>query len=134
MATTVERQYPLIAVAEFDYDELPTGDNVEVVSLPPGAIVIGGFATSVVADNGGTSVVLDVGDEDDDDRYVTDLDIRTAAGVTEAFESTVLGRKYPSGGVITAKRVEGGTASSAGTVRIVVEYVIDGRANEVQAA
>lgn len=133
MAKSLERQYPLIAVAEFAYSELASGEEVEVIDLPVGAIVVGGYAYAETADNAGTTVVLDVGDAADPDRYVTSLSLATA-GVSEAFASTVLGRKYPTGGAITATRTVTGTASTAGNSRIVVEYIIDGRANEVHAS
>lgn len=131
MSKSLERQYPLTAVAEFTFDELPTGVQTEVIDLPPGAIVVGGFAVSTVADDSGTSAVVDVGDAADPDRYVTVLNV-AVANVSEAFAVTVLGLKYPSGGAITATRTAVGTAATAGTTRIVVEYIIDGRANEVQ--
>lgn len=130
-----ERQYPLFAVADLEYSDLPSGDDVEAIDLPPGAVVVSGFAQVLVQDNGGTSVTLDVGDADDDDRYVTALDIKGGAvGAYEAFGSNAIGRHYPEGGAITVKRTEGGTGSSAGKVRVVAEYIVVGRANEVQAA
>jgi hypothetical protein len=132
MSKIAARQYELVAEAEFDYSELPTGIETEVVDLPPGAIVTGGFAHVETADNAATSAVLNVGDSADPDRYVTVLDLKTAAGVSEAFAVTVLGRKYPSGGAITATRTAVGAAATAGKTRIVVFYVIEGRANEVQ--
>jgi hypothetical protein len=127
-----ERQYPLTAVVELTYDQLPTGVATEVIDLPVGAVVLGGGAFVDTADDGGTSVVLDVGDNDAGDLYVTDLDAKTA-NESEAFDVTEIGKKYPSGGAITATRTEGGTASTAGKVRIFATYLIFGRANEVQA-
>lgn len=132
MAKDSGRQTALCAIAEFDYTELPTGVATEVIDLEPGTIVLGGFACNPTADNSGTSAVLDVGDGDTGDLYVTDLDLKTAANESEAFDVTELGKAYPSGGAITATRTAVGTAATAGTVRICVWYVVSGRVNEVR--
>jgi hypothetical protein len=129
-----ERQYPLTAVVELDYTDLPSGEAVEVIDLPPGAMVIDGFAQILVQDNAGTSSVFDVGDADDDDRYVTDLDLKSGqVGSFELFSANGLAREYTGGGVIEVKRTAVGTASTAGRVRVVVTYIVNGRANEAQA-
>lgn len=125
------RQTVLLADIEVTYDQLPTGVATEVIDLPVGAVVVDGGAFVVTADNGGTSVVLDVGDGDVGDLFVTDLDAKTA-NECERFDATEIGKKYASGGAITATRTEGGTASSAGKVRIWASYYIDDRTTEVQ--
>lgn len=125
------RQYPLVDVRELLFSHLPTGVAVEVIDLPVNAVVTGGGAFVDTADNSGTSAVLDVGDADAGDLYVTDLNAATA-GESEQFDVTEIGKKYASGGAITATRVAVGTAATAGKVRVWVEYVILERANEVQ--
>lgn len=126
------RQSPITQVVECLYSELTTGVAHEIIDLPINAVVIGGGAFVDTADNGGTSVVLDVGDTTTGDLYVTDLDAKTA-NESEQFDVTEIGKKYASGGAITATRVEGGTASTAGKVRVWVQYLIMDRATEVQA-
>lgn len=128
---TPERQYPTTAVVEVLYSELPTGVATNVIKLPPNAVVLDGGAFVQTADNGGTSVVLDVGDADQGDLYVTDLDAKTV-NESEQFDVTEIGKLYTSGGYIKATRVEGGTASSVGKVRIWATYAVLGKASEVQ--
>ena len=128
---TPERQYPVTAVIEALFSELPTGVATNVIKLPPNSVVLGGGVFVQTADNGGTSVVLDVGDADQGDLYVTDLDAKTA-NESEQFDVTEIGKLYTNGGFIKATRVEGGTASTAGKVRIWATYAILGKAAEVQ--
>lgn len=125
------RQYPLTAVVELLFSDLLTGVAKEVIDLPINAVVIGGGAFVQTADNGGTSCVVDVGDADAGDLYVTDLDAKTV-NESEQFDVTEIGKLYASGGGITVTRTEGGTASTAGKVRVWATYVILDRANEVQ--
>jgi hypothetical protein len=128
---TPERQYPVTAVVEVLYSELTTAVATNVIKLPRNAVVLGGGAFVQTADNGGTSVVLDVGDGDTGDLYVTDLDAKTA-NESEQFDVTEIGKLYADGGNITATRVQGGTASTAGKVRIWATYAVLGKASEVQ--
>lgn len=131
MAKDSGRQSALCAIAEFAYSELASGVATEVIDLPPGAIVLGGHASIPTADNSGTSAVVDVGDGDVGDLYVTDLDAKTA-GESEAFDVTELGKKYADGGAITATRTAVGTAATAGVVRICCWYAEAGRVTEVR--
>lgn len=131
MAKDIGRQSALCAIAEFLYSELPTGVATEVIDIEPGTVMLGGFASIPTADNSGTSAVVDVGDGDVGDLYVTDLDAKTA-GESEAFDVTELGKSYPSGGAITVTRTAVGTAASAGVVRVVCWYAVAGRVNEVR--
>lgn len=127
------RQYPLTAVVELLFSDLLTGVATEVIDLPVNAVVIGAGAFVQTADNGGTSCVLDVGDTDTGDLYVTDLDAKTV-NESEQADVTEVGKLYAAGGAITATRTEGGTASTAGKVRVWATYVILDRANEVQTS
>lgn len=124
------RQTLLLADIELTYADLPTGVATEVIDLPVGAVVVDGGAFIKTIDNGSVSVVLDVGDADAGDLYVTDLSALTVSEC-ERFDVTECGKSYPTGGVIKATRVEGGTASTAGAYRIWVVYYIDGRHTEV---
>lgn len=127
------RQYPLTDVRELLFSDLPTGVATEVIDLPVNAVVLDAGAFVDTADNSGTSCVLDVGDTDTGDLYVTDLDLKTV-NESETIDVTERGKKYASGGAITATRVAVGTAATAGKTRIWVTYVILERANEVQTS
>lgn len=124
------RQSPITAVVELSYSDLPTGVAVKAVRLPAGAVVIGGGLKTVTADNGGTSVVVDVGDSASGSAYINDHNAKTAALFTAL--ATKLGAEYATADDITVTRVEGGTASTAGALLLVVTYVIVDRATEVQ--
>ena len=131
MAKDSGRQTILCAIAEYLFSELATGVAVEVVDLEPGSIVLGGFAHVVTADDSGTTCVLDVGDGDTADLYVTDLDFKTVSE-SEAFDVTELGKAYASGGSIFVTRTAVGTAATVGKVRVCVFYAVTGRVNEVR--
>lgn len=132
MTISVERQYPLVSVTEWDYSELADDVATNVTRLPPGAVVLQVGAFVDTADNNAGAVTLDVGDGDAGALYVTDLDAKTV-GESEMADVTEIGKKYANGGYITATRkVTGAAASTAGKVRIFVSYAIIGRSNEVQ--
>jgi len=128
---SVERQYPIAAIEEVDYHELPTGQPVNVIKLPVNAIVLSVGAFVEAATNSGNTSVLDIGDGDTGDLYVTDLNTQVA-GESETIDLTEVGKKYPSGGYITATRAEAGTPATAGKIRIFATYVVLNRVNEVQ--
>jgi hypothetical protein len=128
---SVERQYAISAIEEINYNELPSGQAVNVIKLPVNAVVVGGGAFVDTATNAANTSVLDVGDADSADLYVTDLDTQTA-NESEQFDVTEIGKKYPSGGYIRATRTEVGAPATAGKVRIWAKYVILNRVNEVQ--
>lgn len=131
MAKDVGRQTVLCAIAEFAYNELLTGVATEVIDLEPGTVIVGGHAAIPIADNGTTSLI-DIGDADTADLYVTDLDGKVISEA-ESFDVTELGKSYPGGGAITVTRTATG-AATAGVVRIVVLYVVAGRVNEVRTS
>ncbi len=128
------RQTVLAAVAELTYADLPTGVAVKVVRLPVGAVVVGGLLKTVTADNGGTSVVVDVGDASGGAAYINDHNAKTANQVTllAATGTGKAGAEYATADDITVTRVEGGTASTAGALLLVVNYVLVDRSTEVQ--
>lgn len=128
---SVERQYPIVAIEEVDYDELPTGQAINVIKLPVNAIVLNVGAFVDLATNAGNTSVLDIGDGETSDLYVTDLNTQVA-GESETIDLTEVGKKYPSGGFITATRTETGTAATAGKIRMFASYVVLNRVNEVQ--
>ena len=125
------RQYALQATVDMTYADLLTGVATKALRLPVGAIVVGGGLRTTVADNGGTSVTISVGDTASGTAYVSAANAKTL-DLWTAFAVTKLGALYTAADDIKVTRTEGGTASSAGTFRLVVQYVIDQRANEVQ--
>lgn len=124
------RQTLLVAEVEVTYDQLPTGVATSVVRLPVGAVVVGGGIKNVVAGNGGTSEVIDVGDTASGSAYLNDHNAKTA-NLYGAL-ATKLGAEYETADDIKLTRVEGGTAATVGTYLLTVLYFIRDRATEVQ--
>lgn len=122
------RQYPLVAIQEFDYTHV--ADNVvqvQMAKLPVGAVVIGGELIVDVAWNTGTSATLSVGDAGNGARYGSALDLKTTG--RKALTPT----GYVSDGAeVMATPVLSGTAATAGKARLILQYVIGGRAHEAQ--
>ena len=134
MAVTKDsgRQTVLCAIVEVAFGDTTSGTSTKVIDLEPGAVVLGGFAFVETADNAGTTAVIDIGDVDTADLYVTVLDAKTA-GESEAFDVTELGKKYTAaGGGIYLKRTAVGTAATAGLVRVTAFYAVAGRVNEIR--
>lgn len=122
------RQYPLVAIQEFDYTHV--ADNivqVQMVKLPVGAVVTGGELIVDTAWNTGTSASLSIGDTTNGARYGATLDLKTTG--RKALTPT----GYVSDGAeVMATPVLSGTAATAGKARLILQYVIGGRAHEAQ--
>jgi hypothetical protein len=120
------RQWPLVAMQPFDISQLTNGTAVAAVKMPAGARVIGGgVIISTPFDASGN--VINVGDGDAPNRYsATPVDV-TAAGFTSL---DVTGYKYTFSDYIDITwTLSGSPTEGAGIV--MVQYVIDGRSNEV---
>jgi hypothetical protein len=117
-----ERQYPLVAMQEFTYENIADANvAVPILKLPRGARVLRG---QLITSTGFTATsTIKIGTAASDARYGT-IDA-TAAGVdnltipNDTVEATTIYAK-PS------------IAMLAGAALLVVEYVIPGRGNEVQ--
>lgn len=135
-------QYPLVAEFTFNFDDTMVNTSgatvdfgktntaatvVEVIPLPPDAVVTGGSVDTLTAFDAATFNVS-VGDADSATRYL---------GVTDkkGTGSTPL---VPTGFRGTGKNLRvsftAADACTAGKMTVRVEYVIGGRSNEVQIA
>ena len=111
------------------------GDNGNAVSLgyvPAGAVVIRGGAAVTTAFNAGTSNVLDIGfrnavdgTADDTDEFATDLALGTAGVIVADEMATAANVQFPSGAEIVATPALAGTAATAGSAEVWVEYLVD---------
>ena len=124
----VGRQSPLVAVIPFTYLQLAdTAVAVKAVNLPYGAIITSGYVVIDTVFNVGTTAVLDVGDLVSPNRYANDINLK-ALGKTDL---TLTG--YVSDGeAIHLLPVNVGTVATTGAGRLIVGYVINGRAAETQ--
>ena len=125
------RQNPLVAIQSITFDQIAdTGVAVDVVKLPVGAVVTGGYYTVLSAATGLTSqtIDLDLGTA----KLVNDADNEAAAGTTVAFTAASCGKApLTAAGYVTITPTTVGTATG-GSYQVVVEYIIDGRASEAQ--
>ena len=99
--------------------------TVDVIGLPPNAVIIGGQLVVTTAFNGSTYPVV-VGDSTTADRYLTTAD-RKAAALVPLVPTGYVGIGENLRLTITPT---GSTTAGVATVRI--QYVVVGRANEVQ--
>ncbi len=120
------RQNPLVAKVTIAFDDYTTAVAAEAFDMPDNAIVIGGHVMVNTAWDSATSAVLDLGDGADDDRYTASaINVKTAGRTA----LTLTGYKYTASDTIDAIITHVG-APTVGTLDVVLEYIIDGRATE----
>lgn len=123
------RQWPLVAIQEFDYADLTSATAVPAVHVPEGARVIGGGIMVDTVWNSAVSDVLDAGDGVDDDEYTSSQIDLTSAGYTAL---TITGYKYTTPDWIDLTWTGSGAVPTTGAGRIIVMYVVDSRENEIE--
>lgn len=126
------RQDALIAMAAFAFGDLTSGQYEAAVDVPAGAIVTGGGLAITTLFNSATTDKFSIGDK---------VGAASAAAATYAAQSADVtvagtyipivptGKKYAEKSTIGVVWTGEGAAPSAGAGRLVVEYVIDGRAH-----
>ena len=120
------RQYPLVAEVTITATHMnESAVAVPALTLPVGAVVIGG---SVIVDTAfdAATAVLDVGDAVLANRYKNDVNV-AAAGVTALVPTGYVSAGKPI--LVTPVFAD---AVTVGSLRLQVHYVIGGRANEAQ--
>ncbi len=123
------RQNTLVAYTDLALADLATTVAATFAKLPYNSIVTGGFFAVTEVWNSTTSDVLDLGHSDDDDEYTpTPINLQ-ALGVTAL---TVTGYVNTGGLDLIATWTSGGGTPSTGAGYLVLEYIITGRATEVQ--
>ena len=118
------RQSIICATASFTYADLATGVETPAVQVPQGAIVLGGFLVIDTAFNSGTSDTLTVGDATTADRYKAAINGQSAA-LTALIPT---GLEYTVQDSVTVTNTIVGAAPTAGAGRLVLYYIVDGRA------
>lgn len=121
------RQYPLVAVQKIDYTGYTSGAAFNAVELPVGARLLGVNFYTDTAWNTGTSATITV--SDGTATFINAQDIKSAGSETSTQTPF---KPYPAGGQISVTVTDTGTAPTAGAGHLVVQYVVDGRANDVQ--
>jgi hypothetical protein len=121
------RQYVLSATQTIDYTDLANGSAEVVLDVRPGTRVVGGFLL-VDTDWDGTDPTLDLGDGGDPNRYTATPIALDALGPTAL---DVTGYKYVESDTIDGTLDVTGTPTQ-GSATLVIQYIIDGRSNEVE--
>jgi hypothetical protein len=111
----------------FNTPGIASANTVEVGTLPQGAQVLATSIAVTTAFNAGSTNVLVVGIDTDDDALVAAGGVdETAVGVTRVVPATLAGKVAPSSNeIVYARYTQTGTAASAGAATIVVEYVVN---------
>jgi hypothetical protein len=127
MATlNVGRQEVIAATYQLGYADFAddTGTVEQLIQVPEGAILVGGFASVEEVFDSTTSDALDFGDAVDPNRYVAALDLQSAGGTA----LLITGYKYTAQDTLDVGWTAGATGTATqGIVRITVLYVVDGR-------
>ncbi|MFA5165581.1 MAG: hypothetical protein WC481_08490 [Candidatus Omnitrophota bacterium] len=97
-------------------------------ALPVGAKILGMKVAFDDLSAGGATI--DIGDADDDDRYMSAVDVDTAASNSDAIlvdglGYTILGTGLISGGDDTKILILVNTAAITGTIKLVVFYTVE---------
>lgn len=111
----------------FNTSGIASSNTVEVGTLPQGAQVLGTTVAITTTFNAGSTNVLVVGIDTDDDALVAAGGVdETAVGVTRVAPATLAGRVAASSNeVVYARYTQTGTAATQGAATIVVEYVVN---------
>lgn len=117
------RQEVVAAISDFDHKDVESGVAQAALYVPSGAVVVGGFVAVTEAFNSATSDVLDFGTQGKATLYGADIDL-ASKGVTAIKPSGVM----HGADALLAQWNGEGAAPTAGKVRIVLRYVVSGRA------
>ena len=133
MAITLnpERSDVNIATLEISYADLlgTSGVAQDAFKMPAGSIVVGGYVTTTVALNSATSDVISVGDATLATRYISGTNVHAVANaalVPTGFKTT------KSEGAVKVTWTGVGAAPSAGSVRVVLQYITVGEGEFLQ--
>jgi hypothetical protein len=134
-------QYPLVAEFVFNLtDTMVMTDGVskaftvaapvaDVIALPENAVVIGGDVTVETVSNETGTATIAVGDSLDNDRYLAATNLKAAARTA----LTLTGFRGNGENIRVTLANQNGNAT-AGKVSVRVQYIVTGRAQEVQVA
>lgn len=102
-----------------------SGTYAAAINIPANAVLLSGFLVIDTAFNSVTSDTFTVGDTDDDDRYKAGINGQVA-GLTALVPT---GTELGVGKTFGIKWTGVGTIPTAGAGRLIVEYMVDGRAS-----
>lgn len=126
------RQNPIVAHQTFGFADIAdTAVAVNVVKLPVGAVITGAIINVLVASNIQTSQALAV--TGGGAVLIAAQDGKAVAGSSTSAIVTTVGRApLTAAGYVTVTPTNVGTAATAGSFQLIVEYIINGRGDEAQ--
>ena len=116
-----------VKTVDINLADVTTGVDVAAMDLPPNAVILSGHLYTTEAWNSTTSDVMDVGDSGSQNRYLNDGNIRAANALVALVPTGVA----HAGGALTVRWVSGGGTPTTGKVRLVVQYIVLGRADGI---
>jgi hypothetical protein len=126
----VARQSPLVATCDFTFADLVSGAFAAMIDLPVNAIVIAGDLAITTLFNSATTDKFSIGDKVGSAAAVVDTFAVTSADITatgRAAQIVPIGKKMTSPGSVGIVWTGDGAAPAAGTGRLTVQYIVDGR-------
>ena len=123
-----ERQAELSVIQPFTFADFVSGADTPAVQVPGGAIVTGGDFIIDTAFDSTVSDTFTIGDATVGNRYGAAIDGQAAART--ALVPT--GFKYPTQDNVTLNWTGAGAAPTAGAGRLIMRYVVAGRAQTTQ--
>lgn len=126
------RQYPLWAYQEVTLADLSSAASIEVIDLPPNAVIIGGFSEVTEAFNDSTTYVANIGITGTATAFETGQDLTSLTNPAVEFAAGLFTNTGATGTAVTMAATAGTGDATAGKVRIGVGYILPNRANENQ--
>lgn len=122
------RQWPLVAVQEFDHTDMDVAPSAVTITLPANAVPTRmGVSLDTVF---GATTTMAVGITGTTDLYDADVDLNVLGYQAVSTDTGMVAK--PSGETIIFTPNANAISASAGSGRFIVEYFLPDRANEVQ--
>jgi hypothetical protein len=105
---------------------LVVNDVIQMCHVPKGAVITRiALATDDLDTHGSPTIVLDVGDGDNTDRFIDGATIGQSSGIQEINEVDGYGYQYAADDTIDVLvQVAPATGASSGSVKLTVEYTM----------
>ncbi len=114
-------------VVNINLADVTSGVDVAAMDLPANAVIISGHTFTTEAWNSTSTDVLDVGDAGSQNRYLNDGNVRAASALVALVPTGVA----HAGGALTVRWVSGGGSPTTGKLRLVVTYIVLGKADYI---
>lgn len=122
------RQNPLVLDQSFDHQDFDVAPSGVKLKLPVNALIL--RASTIVDVAFGASATLAIGPSGSTTKYGSAVDLNTVGATS--FTAAQLNKLLSSGETILLTPNANAISASAGSGRIIVEYIIVGRSQEVQ--